>query len=461
MKRQILAILAAASLTAVSAADIQKAPSAGQKAGSTASAQSATRKPEKVKVKLTLAELKKMALEGNPTLAVYQERVSAAMAGITAARAAYYPTVSLQGTAQRARDKTSRTLGPYTSHMNYDLTLNATWTLFDGFQRRFALLAARLNKENAEQTEQDVRRQMLHAVSSAFYSALNSQDNMNIAREDAEYNNILLDDARKRYETGVVKLSEVLNFILQVRNAEVNFVTAEQNWRNAMVALAALVAIDLRSLPDSVWDHYELVATEDVNETIASFDTLMAIAQENRPDLKAAEIQIENNRANLKSAWGTYSPTITAFANYGFNRDETYRFSSSYDRVIAGGFQFNWTLFNGFRSPAQIAQNRANLNAAIMQRKQILTDIESDLRQNIQELETSRKQFVFQSEILKTAKEIRDLVHQEYLGGSTTITRLNEAQTAVTKAAAERSSAYTRVLFNLETIKATTAQNLQ
>ena len=416
---------------------------------------------EKPKVKITLAELKEKALDGNPTLAVYMERVNAAISGLTTARAAYYPTLSFSATAQRVRDRTIRPNGSYTSRMNYEVGLNATWILFDGFQREFSVLAARLNKENAEQTEQDAHRQMLLAVSNAFFAALNYQDNMNVAREDAEYNNMLLKDARNRYEAGVVKLSEVLNFVLQVKNAEVNYVVAEQNWKNAMIALAALVAIDLKSLPDSVWDHYELVVTEDINETIQPFDTLLAMALENRPDIKALDLQIETNRAAVDAAWNTLYPSVTLFANYGFNRDTVPRFTSSYDRTINGGIQLNWTFFNGFKTPAQISESRANLAASIHQRQQLVIDIESDLRQNIQELESSRKQFEFQSEILKTAKEIRDLVHQEYLGGSTTITRLNEAQTAVTKAASERSTAYLHVLFNLETIKAITAQTLQ
>ena len=416
---------------------------------------------EQVKIKMTLEDFRQMALKDNPSLAVAKARVDAAVAGVRMAQSAYYPTLNLESTAQRSRDRTIRTTGAYASRMNYDVTFSSTWVLFDGFQRRFNLLNAKYNRENAEESERDARRLLLQSVSQAFYSALNFQDNMVIAKEDADYNSMLLDDAQKRHDSGVAKQSEVLNFILQVKNAEVNYVTAEQNWRTGMIALAALAAIDFSTLPSNVWDHYELVASNDVNEELPPFDTLLAQAKENRPDLKAADAKILIAKEGMDAAKGTILPSLTLYANYGFNKDRDYRFSDSYDRVINGGIRLNWTLFNGFQTPAQIAQGRATLASAFKERDDLLIEIESSLRQNLLALATSRKQFQYQEEILKTAKEIRDLVHQEYLGGTTTITRLNEAQTAVTKAASERSSAFIQVLNNLENIKAITAQNIE
>ena len=416
---------------------------------------------EKVKIKLTLDDFRQMALKDNPSLAVAKARVDAAMAGVRQAQAAYYPTVNLESTAQHSRDRTIRTTGAYSSRMNYDVTLSSTWVLFDGFQRRFNLLNAKYDRENAEESERNARRLLMQAISQAFYSALNFQNHMVIAKEDADYNSMLLDDAQKRHDSGVAKQSEVLNFILQVKNAEVNYVTAEQNWRTGMIALAALAAIDFNSLPSNVWDYYELVEPNDANKEMPPFDTLLAQAKENRPDLKAAEAKIIIAKEGMDAAKGTFLPSITLYTNYGFNKDKNTRFSDSYDRVINGGIRLNWTLFNGFKTPAQIAQGRATLASAFKERDNLLIEIESSLRQNLLVLATSRKQFQYQEEILKTAKEIRDLVHQEYLGGTTTITRLNEAQTAVTKAASERSSAFIQVLNNLENIKAITAQNIE
>ena len=455
MKTNTLTLIAAACLTL--AATAYGEPAAAEKRSP---AETTGKTASRVRVKITLDEFKQMALRDNPSLARAKARVDQAVAGVMQARAAYYPTLSVGAAMQRNRDRSNRT-NRYTSRMNYDASLDATWVLFDGFQRKFALLTAKYARENAEESERDARRLLMQSISSAFYAALNYQDNMLIAKEDAAYNGVLLEDARKRHENGVAKQSEVLNFILQVKNAEVNYVTAEQNWRNGMVALAALAAIDLTAIPASIWDYYELVPPTDFDEEIPPFDELLARAKENRPDLKAAEAKIINMRQGIEAAWNSLYPSVSLFADYGFNRDSSYRFTSSNDRVISGGLRLNWTLFNGFKTPAQIRQARAALNEAVKERSAILLDIESTLRQNIQALETSRKQYEYQNEILKTAREIRDLVHEEYLGGTTTITRLNESQTAVTKAASERSLAYVLVLNNLETIKSTTARNIQ
>ena len=123
---------------------------------------------EQVKIKMTLEDFRQMALKDNPSLAVAKARVDAAVAGVRMAQSAYYPTLNLESTAQRSRDRTIRTTGAYASRMNYDVTFSSTWVLFDGFQRRFHLLNAQYNRENAEESERDARRLLLQSVSQAF-----------------------------------------------------------------------------------------------------------------------------------------------------------------------------------------------------------------------------------------------------------------------------------------------------
>ena len=66
-----------------------------------------------------------------------------------------------------------------------------------------------------------------------------------------------------------------------------------------------------------------------------------------------------------------------------------------------------------------------------------------------------------QNELLEIATRIRDLVKEEYDGGTATITRLNEAQTDLINTALARSNAYVQVLLSMEALGSATAKNLE
>lgn len=414
-------------------------------------------KPAPAKVKMTLDEAKKITLEANPSLAIAKARIESAIASVKQAEAAFWPTLDFNANATRLRDQATRPDKDWDNTTSYTIGASANWLLFDGFQRKFALLSAQYNLNTAEESDKNARRLLLQAVSTAFYSALLSQDNMNIAKEDADFNKILLDDAKKRQEGGVAKPSEVLNFILQVQNAEVDYITAEKNWRVSIIALGALLAITR----DDIWDSIELVPPATGVSQIPNFAELFEYAKQNRPDLRSIEEKINISREGIEAAKNTWYPTVNLFANYGFERTHSIDYNKDIDRNITYGIAATWNVFNGGKTTAQIQQAEAELKSAIKERDDTLIAIDTEIRQNILAHDSSKKQLELQEAVLATAKKIRDLVHEEYLGGTATITRLNEVQTDVTIASSARSAAYIQLLNSIEALRASTGQNLE
>ena len=410
------------------------------------------------KIKLTLDEAKQMALRDNPSLATAQARIQSAMEGIKQAEAAFYPSIELNAGYTRLRDQ--RTIRPERDFKNtdrYSVGASINYTLFDAFQDQFALLNAKYLHSNAVEAEHDARRTLLKAVATAFYASKLAQDNMNIAKEDAEFNKILLEDAKKRQEVGMLKQSEVLNFVLQVQHADVNYVTSEKNWHIAIVALGALLAID----QDEIWENYEFVSEEAGDVVHRPFKELYEYAIQNRPDLRSIESKINIAEEGIKAAKRTWLPRVTLFADGDLLRTHSAHFNRHYDRDITYGAKASWEVFNGGKTRAQIAQAEAELLSAVKERKELLIDIASDIRQNILTLELSAKLLKLQEGVYANACKIRDLVKEEYIEGTATITRLNEVQTDVTNAASARSTAAIQLLNSIEALKATTGEILE
>lgn len=413
---------------------------------------------ESVQLTLTLDEAKRIALEKSPTLAAAKASIESAMAQVAQSKSTFWPTVSVNGKGTRMRDNVmKRPDGRFDSYTNYSFGLSAQYTLFEGFRGKLNRMIAQLGEDTAIASCEDAKRLLLRAVAQAYYIALLQSDKMTIAKEDAEFNRMLLKDAESRFQEGAAKQSEVLNFELQVGNAEVSYVEAEQTWQNALISLGNLLAMS----EDNIWEKVVLVppSEEGLTEEI-QLSEMLNKAIENRQDLRKLEEQISVARYAIESAYSSCYPEVRLFADYGFAREDKLEFSRHFDRQIDFGVSLNWELFSGFKTMNYVEQAKAELRGAMERRDELLLSIEAEIRQNYQTVISNRKELILQDRNLEIAKKIRDLVHSEYLGGTATITRLNEAQTDVTINASSRSVAFIQALNSLDALMSSAAINL-
>ena len=405
-------------------------------------------------LKFTLPEAKKLALEQNPTIAKAQANIEAAMAGIDRARSSYFPTVDLNAGIARLRDNATRPERDYDNTTQYNAGLSAQWLIFDGFARRFRYLSASLGGDMAIASCDEAKRLLLEQVSYAYYNVLQAQNSMEIAQKDAEFNRQLQDDAQKKKDMGTAKLSEVLNFEYQVRKAEADFIIAQRSWRIACVTLGQLLNIQ----QDSIWECLSLVAPseETAKKEIPQVSTVLDYALENRPDLRVARQEVKNAEFAVKEAQSTWYPTLSAFYNYDFTRNHSAHFNTHYDRDITYGLKASWNLFNGLDTQASIAQAKANLMVAQKNLENLQEQLESEIRQNCLSLQSAQEVLEKENNLLEIATKIRDLVYEEYIGGTAPITRVNEVQTDLTNTSLARSNAWIAVLNAIETLSAST-----
>ena len=413
------------------------------------------------KLQLTLEKARQIALEQNPTLAIARANMAAAQAVVQQAEAAYYPSVDATGSLTRLRDyPTPRPERDFDNTTQYRTGLSIGWLVFDGGARHFRLSTAEIAEETAISECDDARRQLLQQVANAFYLVLQSQNSMEIALQDAEFNRQLESDAKKRQELGRSKLSEVLNFQYQVGSAEVNYIQARRTWRNACVALGQLLVIQ----QESIWECIELVPPEtDFAEKgeIGELETLLEYARAHRPDLLNARNAVRSAEAAVALTKTEWWPQVSAFYDLYFQRNHSAHFNRHHDRGISFGIQATWNLFSGFTTEANIKAAEARLAAAEKTLASVELEVDARVREAYIVVDGSRQQLEKQNELLEIATRIRDLVKEEYDSGTVTITRLNEAQTDLTNTALARSNAYVQVLLSLEALGAATAMNLE
>ncbi|MBQ6353223.1 MAG: TolC family protein [Lentisphaeria bacterium] len=398
---------------------------------------------------LTRSDAQRIALKNNPTYIAAYHAVSAARMRYYQAWGAYSPTVTASFTAQDriSRYYNARTyLGHkgrvHTDTFTTNTTIGATLLVFDGLARESGILAAKHSMEYQKTMEADQCRTMMRAVAVAYNAVLLAIEKRRIAREDRKFQLSSLKDTKYKFDAGAVPLSDVLNFEILASNAEVSMIDADYQYETAIYALAVLMGYPEGTLPA------ELTFPSDFKSDfgdLPAVEIYLDAALSHRPDLKGYREQLKVARYQLYRSYSAYSPTVSAFANFGFGTNETFTshgayheggtYVSSYDDrsyynqpSFTYGFTADWTIFNGFIRYNTMREHQANLASAeysvAAQWFNVVGEVRSAYANYVQTVRQTR----FYEKVLELSQKQRDLVKEEYDAGNAELTRLNEAQ---------------------------------
>lgn len=408
---------------------------------------------------LSLAEAKRIALADNPDIAAALSRIDDAVALLQETRASYFPTVGLSGSAVHTHKAPADVSGSGSDpDQTYGVALEASWLVFDGYQRRFNVLASRYGRDASEHELHDVQRVLLQSVASSFFSALLYREIMDVQQQDADFNRELSQETQTRFDAGAVAKSEVLNFKIRKATADTNYIGAKRDYQTYTMVLAQLLGLPDGRLPEGV----ELVSplAEGGLVALPDFVTELSHACEQRPDLRVLEANRGQLEAELSAARGEYWPSVELEASYGEKRKNNARFNDERDASAYIGVAASWTLFSGGGRKHACAQIRAQIAEVSHEMRQLRNTIASNLHQQLNNARATREQFLLRQEVDGMSDEVRKLVRNEYLAGRTSLTRLNEAQNDRVQASGELALARIRYWQALEDIAAISGRNL-
>jgi outer membrane protein TolC len=406
---------------------------------------------------LTLAAAQKFALAANPGIQVAAARVGAASAVYRQARSAFFPSLTFTGEATHVHDipqfQAFLAAEPYES---YTIALNLNWLIFDGFSREFAVLAAEADERASQAARADVERLLLQAVAAAFNQSLFARENVRISKEDAAFNQELARETEIRFKAGTASRSELLNFRIRSAEAEQRLLHYQEAQATARLALAELMGVPQAKLGNDT----KLAFTEGhiLDKSVPELASELAYALQNRPDIEQLRETVAGRQAEVRGARGDFLPELALQASYGEARWNDIKFNDSVDASSFLGVTLSWDLFAGGRTVAGVQLAESNLLAARMELSGAELQIAAEVRERHQQLRSVLAQLKLQQQIHAMTAETKELVVKEYRAGKASLTRLNEAQTDLVRAAANLALARVRVVETRENLDAATGR---
>ena len=407
---------------------------------------------------LTLADAQRIAILNNPTYIAAYHAVNAARMRYYQAWGAYSPTLSAGFSLQNgdswvrsnavngARDGHQLRTGTFAT----STTVTANLLVFDGLARTFKMLAAKHNWNYQKRMEEDACRTMMYSVAYAYNTVLLAIENRRIAEEDRKFQLSSLKDTQYKFQAGAVPLSDVLNFQIQMNNADVNMISADYQYETAIYALAVLMGYPDGTLPADL-DFPSDFKTNfgDLPSVEIYLDTALA----NRPDLKAYREQLEVARYQMYQTYSAYSPTVNAFAEFSYGTSARnfagygYNYSNAYSETpsFTYGAYADWTIFNGLIRYNQMREYQASLAVADYNVADSWFTVVGEVRTAYANyIQSVRKTKLYEKTRDLSAQQ-RDLVDDEYRAGNTELTRLNEAQRDLVDAETSLAASYINI----------------
>lgn len=325
---------------------------------------------------------------------------------------------------------------------NYSNGISSNLELFDAGRRLFELRRANAQVDAADASAIATRYDVALQVKQQYYAVLAAREGASAARAQLEQAEAQLQASVARVGAGAATKSDSLRSIIQVGNAQLQLLTAENDLRVANAALTRLVGSDVAvtALPSDTSEVPDQAA-------LPSLDDLERMAVRG-PAVEVAQANVTAARMSRRGTRTQYLPTLSMSFNYGLN-NASLSFASN--NVLLFGqeaatrqtynFNLQFPLFNGFNREAQ----QVNANVALANAEATARDAQlaarQTLTQQLRSLQTAAARVAVQLATIEAAEEDLRVQQQRYqLGASTVLdlltsqTQLNTARTALIQA---------------------------
>lgn len=359
-----------------------------------------------------------------------------AAAAMRSAKGAYLPTLSM--TAGTSRSKGVQffqgQLVPLTGNpWNYNNGVSTSLQLFDGNARLNEVRRVRATERVAEyslvQAEFDAELQ----VKQQYYAALAARESEAAARAQLEQAEQQFKASAARVAAGVATKSDSLRSTIQVGNAQLALLTAQNDLRVANAALTRVIgsSVTVTASPSDTLDALSDIPTE------AELQRLLP----DGPAIKLAEANLASAQASKRAQKASYLPTLNMSYSYSFTQSSK-TFSGSDIWLFSGGnpnrqnlnLNFSYQIFNGFTREAQSVQQDVSLRNAEAQLRDAGLAAKSNLTSLIRSVQNAQARVAVQLTAIEAAEEDLRVQQQRYAVGASTLLDLLTSQTQLNAA---------------------------
>lgn len=357
----------------------------------------------------------------NQTVAAAEASYRQARAAAQAARADFYPQLSLNAAQSRGSSNSNSALSSTDIRTQRTLTLDASWEL-DVWGR------IRREVEAGEASAQASAADLAAARLSAQAELAQNYFLLRVADEQQKLFDRTVGDYEKslqltknQYAVGVAGRAEVAQAQAQLKAAQAQ--AADNEIDRAQLEHAIAILIGRAPADVAIANPSALPQPPAIPLTLPS--TLL----ERRPDVAAAERRMVAANAEIGVARAAYFPVLGVSASGGYRSESFSDWLDLPNRFWSIGPTLALPLFDGGRRSAQSEQAVAAYDQTVANYRQtVLTGLQ-EVEDNLVAIDRLAKEVRFQEEAVAAAREALELVNNQYKAGTVSFLNVITAET--------------------------------
>jgi TolC family type I secretion outer membrane protein len=370
---------------------------------------------------LSLEHCVALALENHPALRGAAHDVEGARAGVRAVRASALPQVSVSGSYTQNGD-TPGTGGAGASQEGYTAALSVRQLLFDSGRTPALIHEAESGRDAISATRDEVEQAVVFGARQSYFGVLAAGQVLEAQTQARDLSALHLKVAQARYQEGIAPKADVTKAEVELSNAELDLIRAQNG-----VSLAYAALSNALGLPATT----SLTVTGDLQSPGAqpALETSLAFAYQNRPELKRADASLQAARSAVAVAASGTRPSLYATASTNWLDN-----SAVSDSGYAAGVALSFPLWDGGGTAARTRQARAEVASSQAASDNAKQQVGLEVQQSCLNVVEADQRVATAEKLVTQAEENHRIAQGRYESGVDPMIDVVDAETALTAA---------------------------
>jgi len=385
---------------------------------------------------LSLDELKEKAVDNRPVLQKYKFDTEISSENVRYQKGEFMPSADF-GYQYNQLDED----GMFENSENSNLYVSLSYNLFDGFRDKYNIKSAKEMKKVSLFELQSKRQDVKLDVAAAYLNVYRSQRYLDVRRSAYKLYEEKYEDAKLKYDVGVMKWSEVLKIKVEMDNAKQELLKAQADLDKSLNTLSRKVNADIN--------------IEDINfqllETIPDFQKYDFYKKEMyavRSELKALKTVVQARQYGVDASKSSLYPKVDLSLRYSNAADSVNPYGDNEEDELRGQVNVNFNIFNGFQKYSNINKEKLEMRKSKMDVMELKLDLKNQLQNVFEDKTVALKNLGVARTSLKEAEENLRVTEASFEEGVTTSTDILDAIYYLSRAKYNVINAKTQVFLN-------------
>jgi outer membrane protein len=310
---------------------------------------------------------------------------------------------------------------------NYNFNTSVEQPLFHGGS---ILANYRLEKMGVDLSKSDletVKRDIVLQVREEYYNILRAEKFLDVAKQAVKNFEAQLEVSKAFFDVGLIPKNDLLQSEVRLANGRQALVRVESDLALAKASFNILLRRDVNT-------PFQIVDILEFKPSPYRFEESLDEALKQRPEIKAANIQVNQAKEAVKIARSGFFPTIDFSANYNRLSDEIFLNGGlTSERRAATGLA-TMTFWEWGRTAYNVGESKVRVNQAEDAKDQLVEVIILEVKQNYINVLQSEKNVGVAEKSIEQAEENLRLNEERYKYQVATATDVLDAVTLLAQA---------------------------